>query len=227
LTLVALGAVSAVNLQQETNTIQDPSSGSSIPQIVLLSAPESPLILAQADTHSNQPYQTTEFSLESVVNKALNNEPLTPESEPATEEIKQETPKTLEELVNMASSNAETTDTSSDYISQLNSEVETTVVISSETAQKPATVSEDMSDAEKLQLLDKINQTIAQDNSQTSDNVRYIKVRENDSLWLIAEREYGDPYQYKLLYHANKDLLSNENSLVVGQKIRIPQINTE
>lgn len=48
------------------------------------------------------------------------------------------------------------------------------------------------------------------------------QVRPGDSLWLIAQRLYGDGYRYRTLYEANRDLLSDENLLVVGQMLRVP-----
>jgi len=213
LSLATLGAVAGFN----DSNVQLKSRITPIPQLVLLT-PET-IILAQADTSDD-----SALSFESLVNKALNNEAIEPQIVEDTQKVKSSNkPKTLEELVNIASESSEiNTPSDSGYISKLNSEGEATVVISPEIAQQPA--STELTHKERIEMIKRITQTIANDSNKTIDNVRYVEVLENDSLWHIAEREYGDPYKFKLLYTANQDIISDENALVVGQKLRIPQL---
>lgn len=48
------------------------------------------------------------------------------------------------------------------------------------------------------------------------------KVKSGDSLWVIAEKYYGDGSQYKKIYEANKELIINENEISIGWEIIIP-----
>jgi len=65
----------------------------------------------------------------------------------------------------------------------------------------------------------------AQKSLQNSKNSTYV-VRENDSLIKIASRVYGRARsnEYKRIFQANRDKLSNEHSLMVGQKLVIPAL---
>ncbi len=47
-------------------------------------------------------------------------------------------------------------------------------------------------------------------------------VKKNESLSKIAEHYYGDMMKYKQIFNANRDQLSNENVIEVGQVLRIP-----
>ncbi len=47
-------------------------------------------------------------------------------------------------------------------------------------------------------------------------------VQSGDSLWNIAEKYYGDGSKYNLIYNANKDKISNPNSIYAGQVLAIP-----
>jgi nucleoid-associated protein YgaU len=50
----------------------------------------------------------------------------------------------------------------------------------------------------------------------------YIVVKEGESLSTIATQLYGDPGAYLMIYELNKDILASPNSVVVGQKLRLP-----
>jgi len=51
---------------------------------------------------------------------------------------------------------------------------------------------------------------------------RYIVVRRGDNLSKISKRAYGDPLQYAKIYKANKALLTNAQTIDVGQRLLIP-----
>ncbi len=47
-------------------------------------------------------------------------------------------------------------------------------------------------------------------------------VRPGDTLWAIAQRIYGDPYQYKRLFEANPRVLAAPEHIFPGQVLRVP-----
>ena len=47
-------------------------------------------------------------------------------------------------------------------------------------------------------------------------------VRPGDTLWAIAQRMYGDPYQYKRLFEANPRVLAAPEHIFPGQVLRVP-----
>lgn len=49
-----------------------------------------------------------------------------------------------------------------------------------------------------------------------------VTVQGGDSLSIIAERVYGDPDKWRLIYEANQDKIKNPNQLLVGTKLTIP-----
>lgn len=53
-------------------------------------------------------------------------------------------------------------------------------------------------------------------------STRDYTVKKGDTLWKIAEKEYGGGYRWKYLYEFNKKIIKNPNKLTVGQKILIP-----
>ena len=50
-------------------------------------------------------------------------------------------------------------------------------------------------------------------------------VKDGETLWKIAgyPHIYGDPYKWKQIYEANKDVLEGPDSLKLGQVLIIPQ----
>lgn len=51
---------------------------------------------------------------------------------------------------------------------------------------------------------------------------RTIVVQEDENLWKIAVREYGDGALWKLIYNANRSKLPDPDSLKVGMKLIVP-----
>ena len=47
-------------------------------------------------------------------------------------------------------------------------------------------------------------------------------VVKGDSLWAIAKKYYGDGAQYKKIFEANKDKISNPNLIYPGQELALP-----
>lgn len=56
--------------------------------------------------------------------------------------------------------------------------------------------------------------------SSTATKV-YVVVS-GDSLSKIAKREYGDANQWKRIFEANRDVLTDPNKIFPGQKLKIP-----
>lgn len=51
---------------------------------------------------------------------------------------------------------------------------------------------------------------------------RTVEVRPGDTLWILAKRVYGDPYQYKKIFESNPRLLRTPDHIFPGQILRVP-----
>lgn len=58
--------------------------------------------------------------------------------------------------------------------------------------------------------------------SEIRVSTKEYTVKKGDTLWNIAEREYGGGHRWKYLYELNKDRIKDPNRLKPGQKIIIP-----
>lgn len=86
-----------------------------------------------------------------------------------------------------------------------------------------AEVEEVMIPAEKAALFqDKVIEEKEELEGEVQVEVKDYVIKEGDSLWKIAEREYGNGMQWKRLYEFNKDVISNPDRPRKGTKIRIP-----
>ena len=67
---------------------------------------------------------------------------------------------------------------------------------------------------------------VAQHSARRENNNRRIthKIRANDSLSKLARKYYNDESKWKKIYQANKDHMSNPNSLKIGQELLIHNI---
>jgi len=51
-------------------------------------------------------------------------------------------------------------------------------------------------------------------------------VEKGDTLWAIAQKSYGDGSKYKLIFEANRPMLSHPDKIYPGQVLRIPPLDT-
>jgi hypothetical protein len=58
--------------------------------------------------------------------------------------------------------------------------------------------------------------------SEPKVSTREYIIRQNDSLWKIAQNEMGGGHRWKYLYELNKDRIKNPKKLKTGTKIIIP-----
>lgn len=188
----------------------------------------STILVAQPSTGKKTP--SIELQLKNLVDQAMkpSGDSAKVAKNDTTEVITEEdeTPKSTNDLLKALVTSATASPSASgqqDYLSSLNSESDKTIVIDNKTAQKPADNS--LSNSDQIKLIQDIASRVAQDSDETNEKVEYVTIEEKDSLWLLAKRLYNDPYKYKLLYSANRDILLSENSLIVGQKIRVPKLD--
>lgn len=57
----------------------------------------------------------------------------------------------------------------------------------------------------------------------TENGQRYAIVKDGDTLGTLAEDVYGDVLQYRKIYGANRELISDPNALVVGTRLVLPE----
>ncbi|MDR4504756.1 MAG: LysM peptidoglycan-binding domain-containing protein [Candidatus Scalindua sp.] len=62
--------------------------------------------------------------------------------------------------------------------------------------------------------------------SFTSEKKIIHKISSNENLSKISTRYYGDAAKWGKIYDANKNIITDPNSLKVGQEILIPDIST-
>ena len=55
----------------------------------------------------------------------------------------------------------------------------------------------------------------------------YYKVQSNDNLFKIAKKHYGDGQKWKKIFDANRDIMSDSNSLYIDQLLLIPDVSVE
>lgn len=60
----------------------------------------------------------------------------------------------------------------------------------------------------------------------SSSKLRIYKVQQNDSLYKIANKYYGDESKWFLIFNANRDKLPDRNSLKIGTELFIPEEKT-
>ena len=53
-------------------------------------------------------------------------------------------------------------------------------------------------------------------------DVKTYTVKENDTLFKIAEKSYGNKRAWKKIYEANRDVLLDPDSLIPGMELRLP-----
>ncbi len=86
-----------------------------------------------------------------------------------------------------------------------------------------AEVEEVMIPAEKAALFkDKIIEEKVQLEGEIRVDSKEYVIQTGDTLWSIAQREYGDGMQWKRLFEFNRDVISNPDKPKKGTKIRIP-----
>jgi len=60
--------------------------------------------------------------------------------------------------------------------------------------------------------------------SASDDGERTYTVVSGDTLWRIAERQYGNGSHYMKIFEANTDVLEHPDRIYPGQKLRIPNL---
>jgi nucleoid-associated protein YgaU len=58
----------------------------------------------------------------------------------------------------------------------------------------------------------------------SGDGERSYTVVSGDTLWRIAERQYGNGSHYMKIFEANTDVLEHPDRIYPGQKLRIPKL---
>lgn len=86
-----------------------------------------------------------------------------------------------------------------------------------------AEVEEVMIPAEKADLFeDKQIEEKQELEGQVRVSTKEYTIQSGDTLWAIAQREYGDGKQWKRIYEFNQDVISNPNKPKKGTRIQLP-----
>ena len=86
-----------------------------------------------------------------------------------------------------------------------------------------AEVEEVMIPADKAEFFgDKVVEEKKEIEGEIKVGFKDYEIQAGDSLWKIAEREYGNGRQWKRIYEFNKDVIANPDRPRKGTKIRIP-----
>ncbi len=62
--------------------------------------------------------------------------------------------------------------------------------------------------------------------SEPATETRWHDVKSGDTLWQIAQAQYGDGNKYMAVFEANQPMLSHPDKIYPGQKLRIPEMAT-
>ncbi|MEE9342787.1 MAG: LysM peptidoglycan-binding domain-containing protein [Gammaproteobacteria bacterium] len=82
------------------------------------------------------------------------------------------------------------------------------------------TANDDSADALETQT-DSYLETLNKASKERKNEMRTIKVKRGDTLWVMARRAYGSGFQYPKIYKANPHLTS-PNKIKVGDILRVP-----
>ena len=67
------------------------------------------------------------------------------------------------------------------------------------------------------------NEGAIETNSNKKVEAKTYTVLDNDNLWKIAKKIYGDGSKHKLIYEANRGIIANPNVIKKGMILEIPQ----
>ena len=85
-------------------------------------------------------------------------------------------------------------------------------------------IAQDIPSEENAVILDEDPETTTYTSSR---DVVYYTVQSNDNLFKIARKHYGYGKKWAKIFEANRDSMSDSNSLYVGQELLIPDIKIE
>jgi nucleoid-associated protein YgaU len=145
--------------------------------------------------------------------------------------IKSTTKEAAVRKVKLAKVKQDDTEKSVDYFNKVDvSKVNTQLAITSARYRLKAQIAQIVSEPEDANLnknkgvkkVDKVYlKTLETESIERANEMRTIQVAKGDSLWDIAERAYGDGYQYPRIFAANPNL-TDPDKIEVGTFLRVP-----
>ncbi len=211
--------VGSIAVESATETEKEESAADGAGNAVYLEALSKEAKAGEGKAPSTATYQSSGAARISRI-RSIVSEALIAPSDPGTrtlpypeKPVEDPSPRHRREKLRKAVASAnEATDTSGNrYISTIQEEGDRTFVIDAEISKRPAIALSPQTPVESTAV------AVAPVGGE-----RTYRVRSGDSLWLIAKRFYGDGYRYPVLYLANRDRVTDEDLLVVGQVLRIP-----
>lgn len=69
----------------------------------------------------------------------------------------------------------------------------------------------------------KADAVVIKDGSQVAADDEFYVIQKGDTLWKIAEQNYGNGAKYTKIVEVNQEVIKNADLIFPGQKIRIPK----
>ena len=82
----------------------------------------------------------------------------------------------------------------------------------------------ELKELEPAAEIDETEPEIATTTAETKEVYSKYVIDKGDNLWAIAEKQYGNPYLWPLIYMANKSKIKNPDILLTGSEIQIPEL---
>ncbi len=75
--------------------------------------------------------------------------------------------------------------------------------------------------AGNVQGVEKVDVSGVQVQEDSPKRVEIYEIKKGDTLWVIAQKFYGDGNRYKKIFEDNKEVIKDPDKIYPGQKIRI------
>ena len=75
----------------------------------------------------------------------------------------------------------------------------------------------------KAKVIEPVATITAQESAPIAKKTHVVK--KGECLWLISGKEYGDPFEWPIIFQDNRDQIQDEDSIEIGQNLKIEIYN--